>query len=146
MKKEAIVAKLVNHREIKSMGFVTPCWLWTGGISSSGYGSICVDKKYYGVHTIAARVWLKDFSYFLQVLHKCNVRLCFNPDHIYMGTPRDNIIDMINAGNHNMARKTHCKHGHEFTPENTRIYKGKRACKICLKIARRWHYSLNLFK
>lgn len=51
-------------------------------------------------------------------------------------TKSDNALDMIRHGTHNMARKTHCKHGHEFTPENTFIQKGNpkwRGCVQCKK-------------
>lgn len=48
------------------------------------------------------------------------------------GTPSENSFDAVRHGVHPQARKTHCKQGHEFTPENTRIEaRGSRACREC---------------
>lgn len=49
------------------------------------------------------------------------------------GTRSENIRDAVRHGTHNMTRKTHCKHGHEFTPENTqsRPNGGGRRCMTC---------------
>lgn len=52
------------------------------------------------------------------------------------GTQSDNILDAVQHGTHNNARKTHCKRGHELTPENTRIVgKGRRNCRTCQRAA-----------
>lgn len=74
--------KLVNKTE--------SCWLWIGRPSDNGYG-----KFFDGSHTTAHR-----FSYKLHfnqspecVRHKCDVRLCVNPDHLIGGTQTDNIKD-----------------------------------------------------
>lgn len=43
-------------------------------------------------------------------------------------------IAQVRHGNHHQARKTHCKHGHEFTPENTRRRSNRRWCLTCERI------------
>ena len=95
-----------------------------------------------GVHRLSAWIWLDyDFNENLNVLHKCDNPPCWNPDHLYKGTQSENRRDSIRKGRTAgpwgmaalQAAQKHCKRGHEFTPENTRVSKGKRACKTCAK-------------
>jgi hypothetical protein len=67
----------------------------------------------------------------LTIDHLCRNRGCVNPAHLEAVTNRTNLLrgDGIAALN---ARKTHCKRGHEFTPENTYVWReGTRACRAC---------------
>ena len=54
-------------------------------------------------------------------------------ENLAYGTQRDNNLDTVTHGRHRNASKTHCKHGHEFTPENTYIIptSGSRRCRTC---------------
>lgn len=54
-----------------------------------------------------------------------------NVTNLYWGDRSTNAADMVRHGVHNNARKTECKHGHRFTPENTIARKGKRTCREC---------------
>lgn len=52
-------------------------------------------------------------------------------------TQTNNLRDVVNHGRHNSANRTHCKRGHEYTPENTRLTtKGHRVCIQCAKISK----------
>lgn len=51
------------------------------------------------------------------------------------GTPSENSLDAVRHGAHPQARKTRCKHGHEFTTENTRVdSRNGRVCRTCERI------------
>ena len=111
-------------------------WLWTGRISNKGYGIIQYyltkgKRKHLGTHREAARLWLKNFDESLDVCHKCDIPLCFNPEHLFVGTTSDNFKDAVMKGRQNNIKKTVCKNGHEFTGKFT--YKGttRRFCRIC---------------
>lgn len=108
------------------------CWEWTAG-RRSGYGRFAVN----GVMVTATR-----YSYELHfgsipdglwVLHRCDNPPCVRPDHLFAGTPTENLLDMMAKGRRIYPTKTHCVHGHEFTPENSMAYIGKRgrACRTC---------------
>lgn len=64
------------------------------------------------------------------------------PSNLQWGTKSENVFDRVRNGIHFQASKTHCPHGHEYTPENTYISpsRGSRSCRTCRraqKIARR---------
>jgi hypothetical protein len=124
--------RLLQKRSIEDRGYLTPCWIFTGTITY-GYGRIRDVYKLESAHVVAAKLWLKDYTPALNVLHKCDIRACFNPDHLFQGTHKDNMQDCSNKGRRFNQKKTHCSKGHPYTPENTYINKGRRHCKICLR-------------
>lgn len=73
------------------------CWEWQGSISSNGYGVITVDGVARPTHVLSYELTNGEIPNGLFVLHKCNVRLCINPDHLYIGTHNDNMDDMSNS-------------------------------------------------
>jgi hypothetical protein len=78
------------------------CWLWTGSLMPKGYGFLVV-KRNKKMHTISAhrlswQLHLGEIPAGLNVLHKCDVRCCVNPNHLFLGTSKDNTQDMINKG------------------------------------------------
>ena len=74
------------------------CWLWLGAVNSSGYAN-----KYFGgrMETAHRISWLLNKGSIpsgLQVLHKCNTRRCVNPEHLFLGTQGENLLDMAKKG------------------------------------------------
>lgn len=108
------------------------CWLWTSNIAKNGYGTFSFQYRTKPAHRIS--FWLhKGDNNNLLVLHKCDVRNCVNPEHLFLGTQQDNVNDCVLKGRRNQVRtKMHCLRGHEYTIENTyRTKKGSPVCKIC---------------
>ena len=112
------------------------CWLWTGSTDGWGYGQFHLEGKNRKANRVSW--WLRrgPIPDGVLVLHICHVPQCVNPDHLYLGSHQNNSDDSVRSGRAWWLRVTHCKSGHEFTPENTCVRKtGKRSCRAC---GRRW--------
>jgi hypothetical protein len=74
------------------------CWLWTAG-GSNGYGRFGITSvNVVGAHVYAYVLTHGTVPDGLNVLHRCNVKLCVRPSHLYAGTQHDNGVDAIRAG------------------------------------------------
>ncbi len=112
------------------------CWLWCGNHYENGYAQTSINSKPMRVSRIIAHLFHGlDLSSNCKALHKCDVKGCWNPDHIFVGTQAENIQDCVAKGRHSETRKTHCKRGHLLNGTNLYIHSGKRSCKICRKAA-----------
>lgn len=112
------------------------CWEWMASKYWNGYGAFFFEGRVQGAHAVAFKLTHGRSPVGGEVRHTCDNRVCCNPAHLLEGTRLDNARDMAERGrgrNHNTGR-THCKRGHEFTPENTRLRSdGSRACLTCEK-------------
>jgi hypothetical protein len=119
------------------------CWEWTALLKRNGYGSFYRNR---GVKVAAHR-----YSWELHhgpvpdglfVCHRCDNPKCVRPDHLFLGTHRDNMDDMWAKGRANRAGgslpHTHCAKGHALTPENrSPSYSG---CVTCRRESSRTYY------
>jgi len=75
------------------------CWLWLGPKSGNGYGLFKLHYRSIGAHRIAYALANKLTEIpKLFTLHKCDNKLCVNPDHLYLGDRLKNIHDCIERG------------------------------------------------
>ena len=115
------------------------CWIWTACRNSKGYGlfTFKLHGKHVrrGAHRVAYLMTFGRIEKGLELDHLCRNRRCVNPSHLEQVTHHENLMrgQTITAIH---AAKTHCKHGHEFTPDNTFYKKGKpkyRNCRQCYR-------------
>lgn len=127
------------------------CWNWTGSLAGSGYGYLHigdkVERKPRTAHRVSWEIHNGPIPEGLWVLHKCDNRKCVNPEHLFIGDRVDNMRDCAAKGRVTVIGKsqmTHCKNGHEYTPENTRTDKnGWRHCITCAKRISRDNWTRN---
>lgn len=78
------------------------CWLWRGARSSSGYGVIelSTDGQWwaFGAHRASWILAGNGIPWGLCILHRCDVRACVNPSHLFIGTLGDNNRDAVAKG------------------------------------------------
>jgi hypothetical protein len=118
------------------------CWLWTGalnapeGTRSGGYGVVGTTRpKTALAHRVAWELVNGPIPAGMVVAHRCDNRRCVNPAHLFIGTQKDNVHDMLAKGRqrNQFKHRTHCCRGHEYTCDNTRLYAGRRWCRRCAR-------------
>lgn len=74
------------------------CLLWTGTIRHDGYGLVNFEGRTQTVHRVAYRVFVGPIPWRLQVQHSCNIRRCFEPSHLSVGTAKRNTEYAVSLG------------------------------------------------
>lgn len=132
----------IEERFYQKVEKTDSCWLWTGARNSRGYGCFSDGT---GKRLLAHR-----YSYTLHrdvipegliVCHTCDVRECVNPEHLWVGTHKDNSDDMFAKNRQGSSNRPSlfCKRGHEFASVGVReqvMADGTvgRSCLECKKI------------
>lgn len=109
------------------------CWEWTGAKCSSGYGSVWMEGKCKSAHRAVYEWLVGPIPAGLVIDHLCRNRACVHPKHMELVTPLEN----HRRGIHGVLKTLECKHGHPYTPENTRVNrKGSPVCRVCTRSRR----------
>lgn len=122
------------------------CWVWTGARNRAGYGRLPAPRPETGdwtsryAHRISYEIHRGEIPDGLVLDHLCRNPPCVNPAHLEVVTPGENTLRGESPWAIN-SRKTHCVHGHEYTPENTYVKPtGWRECRTCKRNAERERY------
>jgi hypothetical protein len=143
---EMYLAKLRRSCQVDERG----CWIYQGFLNAcrfktgAGYGYTCYRGKNWRNNRLAYFLTKGPIPEGLIVRHTCDVPACCNPDHLILGTQKDNIRDGISRGRQRFHEDhyTHCAHGHPFDEENTRLHTDPRGyvfrqCRTCQRAATR---------
>lgn len=105
--------RLSAKRSVTTSG----CWEWQGHRDRDGYGFMSLGGRNRRVHRVAAALWLNfDLASSLFVCHRCDNPPCFNPAHLFIGTPADNAADMRQKGRSHVVPN---------------VYPRTRECEVC---------------
>ena len=98
------------------------CWVWMAGKTGSGYGQFWMEGRDRCAHRVAYELEYGSIRYALQVLHSCDNPPCVNPEHLFLGTQKDNMMDASKKGRINTDSICGSNHGQaKLTEHQVRV-------------------------
>lgn len=101
------------------------CWEWTASIMATGYGDLWVEGQHWRAHRFAWIITYGSIPGGLFVCHHCDNRRCVRPDHLFLGTNRDNIRDAAAKNRNVVPPPFEPGNVYRFGSGNTSIYSGE---------------------
>lgn len=87
---------------------ITGCWHWRDALDVYGYGRLQIGQRTTRkAHRVAYELFNGPIPHGMLVCHRCDVRCCVNPAHLFLGSPSDNNADMIAKGRRRDGGKPH---------------------------------------
>lgn len=125
-------AKWIARVKARCVVDANGCWLWQGFRNHKGYGYTTFRSRPVACHrqmlklTMSVALKTEEFA-----CHRCDVRNCCNPEHLFVGSTSENQQDSIAKRRQRNTKKTHCWRGHPLSGDNVNIVPAGRQCKAC---------------
>jgi hypothetical protein len=115
------------------------CWEWNGKRNDQGYGIVHAAR--HGLDSARAHRVMFELNAGpipdgMVIRHRCDNPPCVNPDHLQVGTQRDNARDMSIRGRHQFAGRTECVNGHDLTEPGALkvvVQRGRKPYNACVR-------------
>ena len=81
------------------------CWVWMGTTTVRGYGQLIKDTKKLSAHRASYEAFVGPIPKGMNVCHTCDNVSCVNPNHLFLGTQKQNLQDMARKGRSTRGEK-----------------------------------------
>jgi hypothetical protein len=107
------------------------CWNWTAALrGKTGYGAFKFEGKVIDAHRMSYMIFKGPITEGMYVCHSCDNRRCVNPDHLFLGTPKQNHQDSVDKGRMHLPKREKIPH------PSYQDYKRGCRCAECTLLAR----------
>jgi hypothetical protein len=137
---------MIRFFKFVSMEPNTGCWLWVGVTDRIGYGRFSIKQQSLVAHRISWKLFKGPLPEGLFILHHCDTPSCVNPNHLYAGTYKDNMQDMVRRGRQGRRSKLIEKQAIEIknsllsTTEIAKVFKVSPSTIRDIRRGRRWKH------